>query len=226
MTKPTSRNQDAYEALKRDLTRFDFKPGERLREEALSERYGVSRTPIRDALRRLEIEGLVSSENGGRFVRQFNVREFEDIYLVRAAIECAAVTQACERASDEAIEALHTSWDTPAPNPEGDEESYDHADVRFHVGVAELSANASLLGMLAQINDRIWVIRMVDFGSEERIAITRAEHDKIVEAIAERDAQHAARLMNAHINEAMANVSTMMTRALARIYLGAGGRAA
>src|SRR6478752_6569820 len=118
MTDSGSRNQDAYEALKRDITRFHFKPGERLREEALSDRYAVSRTPIRDALRRLEQEGLVVTEGVGRFVRQFDVREFEDIYLVRAGIERAAAMQACDAASDEAIAALRASWDLQAGAPD------------------------------------------------------------------------------------------------------------
>ncbi|MFN8205172.1 MAG: GntR family transcriptional regulator [Solirubrobacteraceae bacterium] len=217
--KATSRNRDVYTALKRDIACFHFKPGERLREEALSKRYGVSRTPIRDALRGLEQEGLVEAKHGGRFVRQFNVREFEDIYRVRAVIERTAAIQACERATDEAIAALCARLDDTVSDSDEPGQGYHYADVGFHVGVARLSANAFLLGELARINDRIWIFRMVDFASEERIAITRGEHAEIVEAIAERDQQRAGRLMEAHINGAMMNVSTLMTQALAQIYL-------
>lgn len=209
-----SRNQDAYEAIKRDIARFHFKPGERLREEALSERYAVSRTPIRDALRRLEQEGLITTEGVGRFVRHFDVREFEDIYRVRASIERGTAMQAAEAASDEAIEALRGAWE------QGDERGYDQADVRFHVGVAQLSGNTFALSTLSQINDRIGVIRMVDFGHEERIAITRGEHEAILDAIAARDAERAGALMEAHIRSAMTNVSTLLAEALTTIYLG------
>jgi DNA-binding GntR family transcriptional regulator len=221
MREARSRNQDAYEALKRDIARFHYKPGERLREEALSERYNVSRTPIRDALRRLEQEGLITTEGVGRFVRQFDVREFEDIYRVRASIERVTAMQAAEVASDEAIAALRDGWE----RAEGDD-GYDLADVRFHVGVAQLSGNAFAMSSLSQINDRIGVIRMVDFGHDERVVITRGEHEEILDAIAARDAERAGALMEAHIGAAMTNVSTLLTEALATIYLGKalGGR--
>jgi DNA-binding GntR family transcriptional regulator len=220
MREARSRNQDAYEALKRDIARFQFKPGERLREEALSARYEVSRTPIRDALRRLEQEGLVKTDGSGRFVREFDVREFEDIYTVRASIERATAMQAAELAPDDAIEALRGAWE------QAGDDGYDVADVRFHMGVAQLSGNTFAFSTLSQINDRIGVIRMVDFGHEERITITRGEHEAILDAIAAREVEQAGALMEAHIRSAMSNVSTLLTEALATIYLGKalGGR--
>jgi DNA-binding GntR family transcriptional regulator len=219
MREARSRNQDAYEALKRDIARFHFKPGERLREEALSARYEVSRTPIRDALRRLEQEGLVKTDGSGRFVREFDVQEFEDLYRVRASIERATAMQAAEVASDAAIDALRDAWETA-------DGGYDVADVRFHMGVAQLSGNTFAFSTLSQINDRIGVIRMVDFGHEERITITRGEHEAILDAIAAREVEQAGALMEAHIRSAMSNVSTLLTEALATIYLGKalGGR--
>lgn len=214
----------AYDALKQDITRFVLRPGERLVEDALSSRYGVSRTPIREALRRLEQEGLVVvGESGGRFVPQFDITAFEDLYRGRAAIERLAAMQACERASTEAIEQLRDSWDVLSEKGRKADGGYELSDERFHVGVAALSGNAFVIDTLTRINDRIRIIRLVDFSSSERIEITRREHEAVLAAIAARDPERAGRLLFEHIEGSMANVRELVSRALTRIYLGDAG---
>ena len=211
----------AYDALKRDLTRFELRPGERLVEESLSIRYGVSRTPVREALRRLEQQGLVvRGESGGRFVPQFDIVVFEDIYRGRATIERLGAMQACERASTQAIEQLRASWHV-SPDYNGSEDGgYELADERFHNGVAELSRNAFLIDSLSRINDRIRIIRLVDFSSDERIEITRREHGDVLDAIEARSPERAGQLLFNHVEKSMANVRELVPRALTRIYLG------
>ena len=211
---------DTYEAVKHDLITFSYKPGERLVEEALSERYGVSRTPIREALRRLEQEQLVIARQGARYVPHFDVAEFEDIYRVRAAIERLAAEQACERASDEELAALRTTWKELLKDAsvEGDD-AQPHADARFHMRVAELSKNAFLIDSLARINDRIWIIRVVDFSTEKRVRAIGREHAALVEAIVDRDPERAGEAMQEHISAAMENVRELVSRALTKIYL-------
>lgn len=208
----TDRTHQVTSALRRDIARFELKPGERLAEEPLSARYGVSRTPIREALQRLEAEGLVETVGARRVVRKLDVGELEDIYRVRTQLELLAVAQACERASDDAIDELIGRWDAP-----GD---YSDADVRFHNGIARLASNPFLLRSLERVDDRIAIVRMVDFSTDERIEITRSEHNAILAAVRARHADEAQRLMQAHIEAAMRNVRALLVQALAQIYLG------
>lgn len=211
---------DVRDALRRDIAAFAFKPGDRLVEEALSERYGVSRTPVREALRQVEAEGLIETRGTRRLVRRLDVGELEDVYRVRGQLERLAANLAAQRASDAAIDALASSWDVAHDGADGDPDAaYYGADVRFHDGVAELSGNEFVRTTLHRASDRIAIVRIVDFSTPERIATTRREHGRILDAIRARDAASAGELMEAHIDAAMSNVRTLLTAALARIYL-------
>jgi DNA-binding GntR family transcriptional regulator len=220
----SERGSEIYRALKRDITHFAFKPGDRLIEEQLSERYRVSRTPIREALRRLEEEGLIVSKGSvGRFIPHFNVDQFENVYQVRIVLEELSVVETCERADDRSIWSLRWAW---ARGFEVGAEALDgrfvEADETFHMGIVELSGNGYLSDSLRRVNDRIRIIRMVDFTTRERITATRAEHDEVLEAIVRRDAETARRLMRRHIERSKDHVRELISRALARIYLGEG----
>ena len=93
--------------------------------------------------------------------------------------------QACERASDDAIKLLRSSWDRAfRGDRSAPKSSYDYADERFHIGMSELSQNAFARNSLSRINDRIRIIRLVDFSDPERIVITTREHNEILDAIA------------------------------------------
>jgi DNA-binding GntR family transcriptional regulator len=218
------RGLDIYLALKRDITQFMFKPGDRLIEEQLSERYRVSRTPIREAFRRLEEEGLIVSRGAvGRFVPHFNVNQYENVYRVRIALEELSVVQTCEAADDESIASLRSRWARGfEPEAEVLDGGFVEADETFHLGVAELSGNTYLRDSLRRVNDRIRIIRMVDFTSRERIATTRAEHDEVLDAIGRRDADTARKLMRRHIERSKNHVRELISRAIASIYLDEG----
>ncbi len=219
---------NTYRALKRDITNFRFKPGERLLEEHLSDRYGVSRTPIREALRRLEQEGLIVSRgNVGKFIPHFDVLAYEDIYRVRIALEELAAVQACSRADNEEVEQLRRTWRAgfergPVPL----DGSFVEADERFHVGVAKLSRNSYLVESLQRINDRLRFIRITDFTVPHRLKATKTQHERVLDAILQRDEAAARTAIGDHIRESERNVRDLITRALSRIYLdGAeGGR--
>jgi DNA-binding GntR family transcriptional regulator len=209
---------DVYRQLKQSITNFEFRPGARLVEDDLSARYGVSRTPVREALRQLEREGLVVASAGrGRLVRDISLRDYEDVSRVRLALEELAVAQACDRAKDEAVDELRQSWDGTRDAPA--DGSYVFADERFHSGVAQLSNNEFLVDELARVNDRIRIIRLTDFTDEQRIKTVREEHDAILAAILARDCDHATALMRSHIERSHANVRQLIGRALERAYL-------
>src|SRR4051794_11188224 len=201
---------DVYRQLKHSITNFEFRPGARLVEDDLSERYGVSRTPVREALRQLEREGLVVASAGrGRFVRDIALRDYEDVSQVRLALEDLAVAQACERADDAAIDELRATWDGNEPAADG---SYVYADERFHTGVARLSRNDFLIDELSRVNDRIRIIRLTDFTDGTRIKTVQKEHDAILVAMRGRDTEKAASLMRRHIERSHANVRELIAR--------------
>ncbi|WP_320670120.1 GntR family transcriptional regulator [Patulibacter defluvii] len=221
-----TKDNEAYDALKRDITHFLIKPGARLLETELCERFGVSRTPIREALQRLEQEGLVVAMPGGRVTRPFDLREFEDMYRLRSSIECLAVEQACERATDPALEMLRASWDSwYAADAEREEDAYELAEsrleieARVHMGIAQLSQNEMLISTLERISDRIAIVRKTDFLDAGRIEVTQLEHNAILEAIADRDAERAVELMRTHIDVTRANISRLVSGALASTFL-------
>jgi DNA-binding GntR family transcriptional regulator len=204
--------------LRDDLTSFRLRPGERLIEEELSQRYGVSRTPVREALRVLEQKGLVvEDKRGRRSVPHFDIAVFEDIYRVRAGLERLAVVQACERGTNEQIAELARSWDVTLDEDESIE--YYRSDERFHSGIARLSGNEFLIDALARVDDRIRIIRLVDFTSPDRVTRTRDEHTEILDAMVAGDGGTASRLIGEHVDEAMTNVRELVTRALAKVML-------
>lgn len=212
----TTSQHDVYRQLKQSITNFELRPGARLVEDDLSERYGVSRTPVREALRQLEREGLVNASFGrGRFVREIALRDYEDVSRVRLVVEALAVSQATERAMDEAIDELRGSWDIEDSPADG---SYVQADELFHNGIARLSNNGFLIDEFARIGDRIRIIRVTDFTDAGRISIVRAEHDAILAAIRNRDAERAGALMRTHIERSQANIRELIGRALERAY--------
>lgn len=219
---PRPRDLDVYTALKSEIADFRVKPGDRLLESELSARFGVSRTPVREALQRLEQEGLIVAPGGVRVVRHFDLREFEDMYKLRVAIELLACEQACERAPDAILCEMRDAWvEWYRGAAEDDDPEYDIAAIegRVHLGLARLSQNDMLVSTLARINDRIAVIRKMDFLEPERVERTREQHLAILDAIAARDVERAQTLMKAHIEEAQGNISRLVSSALAHAYL-------
>lgn len=225
--KRTEAADSIYTAIRNDITHFVFRPGERLVETTLSERYGVSRTPIREALRRLEQEGLIIlSDNGGRLVRHIDIDEYEDLYAMRIELECLAARQACERATPGEVAALRDEW---KQGFEGDvplDGSYAVANERFHSGIAELSRNRPLIEQLERIRARTRLVTLFDFTAQERIDATVREHDEILDAMVERDVLTATTLLREHISESRESIREMVERALGRIYATGGSAVA
>ncbi len=222
---PRVQDDEVYEVLKEEITHFRVAPGARLVETELSARFNTSRTPIRSALQRLTQDGLVVAANGARLARPFDQREFEDMYRVRIAIERLSVEQACERGWEGALDQLRQSWDEPLRREGAGPEEALEAELRVHMGIARLSQNELLITTLDRINDRIQVLRKMDFLDADRVARTSDDHREILELIAARDAQRAADLMQAHIEGALANISRLVSGALSQASLERSGAA-
>lgn len=217
-------SDSVYEQLKSDITRWVYKPGERLPEIALTERYGVSRTPIREALRKLERERLVVYvSRQGYTARDLNLRELDDLYQVRIALEeLSAELAANVAASGEApsiLGELRSTWEervqeTPPPdNPE-----LVHSDEAFHETIALVGGNAYLHRSLQSINESIRIIRIIDFRSADRIDATYQEHARIISHVIEGRATQARHEMRDHIKVSQDNVRANAMQALYELH--------
>lgn len=212
-----------YEQLKLDITHWVYRPGHRLIEETIAERFGVSRTPVREALRRLEQEQLVVYvPQHGFSTAEFDLKELNDLYQVRIAIEELSVTLAVQtRMEDGArrtLEELYQIWEEEVEVPVGSDPDFVYADEAFHEGLAHAGGNAYLHGTLKSLNERIRIIRITDFGSAERIEVTYKQHAGILKAIFEGRDLEARRRMRDHIMESQAHVSASAAQALLNVH--------
>jgi DNA-binding GntR family transcriptional regulator len=214
---------EIYERLKQDILTFGFRPGERLVELELCERYEVSRTPVREALRRLEDDGLiVARDKGGRIVKGLDISDYEDVYAVRALLETYAVSELAGRAGELTdVEALQYGWqDGYSAETAPLDGSYVVPDERFHLALARATGNAYLLESMERVHDRLHTIRAFDFTVRERLIVSEAQHIAIGEAIRTGDRAQAAALMAQHINQSKDEIRSIMLRILSRAYSG------
>jgi DNA-binding GntR family transcriptional regulator len=209
----------AYERIKADVLQFEFLPGERLVELDLVDRYGVSRTPIREALRRLAHEGLLTRhERGGHFVRRYDISAYEDVYAVRTVLECWAARLACETRTDEDIVELTTAWrEGYVPDEVPLDGSYTAPDERFHLAIARATGNSYLVTSLEAIHDQLHIIRSIDFADRERIIVSEQQHLDVAQAIVDRDADAAADRMEQHIAQSKREIRQRSLQLLERL---------
>ena len=195
-----------YEALKELIGHMDIYSGKdliRLDERALGEQLGVSRTPVREAISRLEQEGIVQNiARRGAFLVRKNKQEILDIVDVWAALESMAARLATSRASDEEIAQLRknfTSYDGEDARTHIDE--YSDTNIEFHQTIIDLAKSELISQMAAQIFFHMRAIRTTTIKDRDRVAQSVMDHTRIIEAIAERDAYHAEQLVRDHALE-------------------------
>ncbi len=214
----TSLRDFVYRDLKRGLLIGEYGIGGRLGEERLAERFGVSRTPVREALMRLFSEGLVCPHpDGGYRPVAPDVPSMRHLYEVRIALELEALHRPVRLGTthDHALlAALHADWvallgDDLDPDPE-----FVLLDESFHCGLAEAAGNPVLVELLQQVNERIRIARMQDFLIPGRIVDTVAQHTAIVERLLDRDLDGALARFEAHVGESFEHVTDQVLRAL------------
>lgn len=217
----TARGESVYADLKTRLLVGEFPLRIRLAEQRLAATLGVSRTPVRQALQRLHAERLLERHPDGGFTpAALDLAGLRDLYEVRRMFELAALVRPeLTGVPHDAgvLEPLREEWiglreDQPAPDP-----GFVLCDERFHEQLALAAGNPALAGMLHDVNERIRVIRMHDFLTEERIATTVAQHLAIVESVLSGDLVESRQLFEAHLGESVAVVESRATRALARM---------
>jgi DNA-binding GntR family transcriptional regulator len=208
-----------YENLKALVSTFRIPPGAKLSEAELAARFGVSRTPVREALNRLLKEGfLIFERNRGFQCRMLAAREVFDLYEVRLALETTAVKLAVERARDEDFATLeHVLARSSAVPEDGSVDAQLDLDEEFHEGVARLSGNMELTRTLANINARIRFTRLIDM-VEGRRSSTQSEHHRVLHALMRRDANAGVEVIQGHIARRLDQIVEAIAKAYVRLH--------
>lgn len=222
---PALRADVAYDTLKSQLMLGEIPLLTRLGEERLAAELGVSRTPVREALKRLHADGLLERhpEGGYRPVIP-DVTVFRHLYEVRAGLEVFALHRPERvglRHDATVLEPLRDHWARlqagPLPDPSP---TFVLTDESFHIALARAAGNQVLVEQLEHINQRIRVVRMLDFLTAERIEDTIAEHLQIVTLVLDGQIERSELAFTAHLSKSVSVVEERVQEAIARMVSG------
>lgn len=190
-----------FNTLRQAILRGELKPGERLMEIALANRLGVSRTPVREAIRMLELEGLVNMiPRKGAQVAQITEQDLNDVLEVRLGLEELAVRFACERFTDEEIKELGLAVkEFEKKMKEDDLSAQAEADVKFHEIIYGATHNRRLVQIINNIREQMYRYRIEYLKDVESRKTLVKEHYEICDALNHRDAESAVEKMCIHI---------------------------
>jgi DNA-binding GntR family transcriptional regulator len=188
---------EVYRTLKQWMVDLTLAPGETIRDHDLAERLGVSRTPVREALRQLEDEGLVvTSFHKWTKVAPAELAEVQDLYPAVAALEAAAVRLAMPHLSDDDLARLkHANLAMAKAIKRRDGSAATEADMAFHALLLERSGNKEIARLLASLRPRIQRIELAYFGNQPVAQQSVADHDEILDALRRGDADAACAAM-------------------------------
>ncbi len=198
-----------FNTLRQAILRGELKPGERLMEIGLANKLGVSRTPIREAIRKLELEGLVVMvPRKGAEVAQITEKNLRDVLEVRKALEELAVELACDRISQEEIEKLRwAARGFKTTLQYEDVTAIAEADVKFHDIIYNATGNDRLVHLLYNLREQMYRYRVEYLKRKEAHPVLLSEHDLIIEMIEKRNKQKAAEAVCMHIDNQMIAVA-------------------
>lgn len=217
---PDSIVDRVYEALKGMAVSYSFKPGERVNEGDVAKLLGVSRTPLREALNRLNTEGFLRFVPGrGFYCRELDPNDILDLYQLRMAIEVAAVRLAIKRVTKEELDSLRSFLEATGPDP-GDRSPIElvELDETFHNRLMQMSRNAEMKRVLQNVNERIRFVRWIDLDSQHRKS-TQVEHRKVLDALEAGDEPACIRLLETHISRRLDEITTAIKEGYAKIYM-------
>ncbi len=204
-----------YDRIKNDIFDFRLLPGARFTETEVAGWVSVSRTPVREALYRLEREGyiLVSSRNGWS-VKPFDFESFENLYDVRVILELAAVRKLCEKEAHPGLEDLKATWLAPPDKRVRDPQRVCVLDEKFHSGLVAAAGNPEMARIHHDITERIRIIRRLDFTQPDRIDSTYDEHAQILRNVLRRRLDQSNLLLRSHIESSKASVRNITVHRL------------
>lgn len=187
-----------YERLKQAILRGELAPGQALVEVALADWCGVSRTPVREALKRLEQDGLVYRDMHGVRVRDRSPEEILDVYDTRIVLEAAAAAVASERRTDHDVRLLRWSLEYGREISIGDGDAMVEANQQFHRAIWQSTRNESLIDLLERLNLHLARYPGTTLSFPGRWTEALREHEKLTDAIERRYSQEAQEIARQH----------------------------
>ena len=200
-----------FQKLREDILSGKYKEHEELREISIGEELGVSRTPVREALRQLELEGLVTIiPNKGAYVTGITPKDVHDIYTIRSMLEGLCARWATRHITDEQLEELEEIilLSEFHLKKEGNEKAKQVSDLdgKFHKVLYEASNSRILEHVLSDFHKYVQIARTMSVGAKDRAEKSIAEHRGILDAIKSKDEVLAEKLANEHIIKVMVNL--------------------
>lgn len=188
--------------LREAILKGELEPGERLMEIALAQKLGVSRTPIREAIRKLELEGLVvMAPRKGAEVAEITLKDLRDVLEVRKNLEELAVELACKKATEDDIEEMKLAHEEFIKTlSQKDLTVIAEADVKFHDVIYRTTGNKRLIQILNNLREQMYRYRLEYIKDEKKRMIVTDEHLQIIEAIKSKDVKSAKAYIQEHIN--------------------------
>ena len=220
MTDDLTLNMNAYlplrdvvfNTLREAILKGDLKPGERLMELQLASKLGVSRTPIREAIRMLEQEGLaVTTPRKGAEVAKMTLKDMEDVLEIRDALDELAVRIACQKISDEQLKQLEDMKELFEKSTQtGNVKKIAEADVTFHDVIYEATGNPKLVTLLNNLREQVYRYRVEYIKDPKNYPTLIAEHEAILESLQNRDVKNAVEAMHVHVANQAEAVKTVI----------------
>lgn len=204
-----------FESLREAIILGRLKPGERMMEMQLADEMGVSRTPVREAIRKLELEGfVVMIPRKGAYVAGISVKDIVDVFEVRASLEALAAGLAAERITDAELEELERSLvQILEVSDREDLGAIVETDTNFHDLIYKACRNERLVQIITHLKEQIQRFRTTSLSQPGRSKDALGEHRAIVEAISERNVEMAQALAREHIENAEQSLLNAMREA-------------
>ncbi len=201
MPVPPRPQKDAYDLILEAIDSHIYTPGDRLVESELADRFGVSRTPVREALQRLETQGLLTRDGRSLIVASLDHTQMSELYVVRGELEGLAAKLAARHATPEEVGVLRDMLEADKALAE-DPEALARANRRFHKQIHLASHNRFLVRQLDLVHRSMALLATTSIAAEGRGVDTLAEHEEIVRAIENGDGAAAYQALRDHISKA------------------------
>jgi DNA-binding GntR family transcriptional regulator len=203
----------AYEALRDAIMTKQLLPGERLMETELANEMGISRTPVREAVRRLETDGyVVIVPRKGSYVAGISMKDVMDVFEIRTALEMLAAEKAAERATEEEMEDLKRAVRDMSDTENAGILATVDSDARFHSLIYQMSKNDRLVSLIHDLREQIYRFRSTTLSDPGRLKLALREHQRVLEAIAGRDPERAAKAIQKHMERAQKAIIGIIQR--------------
>ncbi|SHJ87814.1 DNA-binding transcriptional regulator, GntR family [Anaerocolumna jejuensis DSM 15929] len=198
-----------FTKIREDILAGKYNQNDELKETSIGQELGVSRTPVREALRQLELEGLVNIvPNKGAYVNGISEKDIHDIYIIRSYLEGLCAKWACEYITQEQIDELEeVVYLSEFHAKKEHHEQIVELDNKFHQLIYEASNSKILNHILSDFHHYVQRVRKITLASDLRAASSNKEHTAILDAIRQRDGENAEMLAHEHIMNTIRNIS-------------------